>query len=322
MVDVVSIIVAVVSLTGTIIAIIVTTYFAYLTDERKRRQELNKFFAKYKDALLLAAQDLQSRLKNITDLTVMDYYQQGGPHCPQKDSLLLYTTFVVGQYLCWIWIIRQQAQFLQFETLDATRDVTVAITSITAEFGTDQYEADLPNLPFMLWRGEQMAIGEVMLREGGGEISPIGYAEFHKKWTEGGTVACLPPARGGVDSASKIAAYWSGQFRPWFRPIIDGIIMIGDAKAANAEQVPDQRLRRLQHRLIDLIWSLDPKGLGSENKWRARCSSAEKCGCRDCENKNGANVKEWAWCFGAEVSGPSKIWGVVERLRSRVTDAV
>ncbi|KAK4561492.1 hypothetical protein LTR86_004810 [Recurvomyces mirabilis] len=279
MVDVVSIVVACISLVGAVLAAAFTAYSAYLSDERKRQQELKKFFGKYRDALLLATQDLQSRFCNITDYHVMDWYHRGGR---EKESLLLYTSFVVGQFLCWIFIIRKQAQFLQYETDKATRskDLTTAMSKITYEFATDQYDSD--GLPFMLWRGDQMSIGELMLAPGTGEPYPMGYNAFHQKWTEGGKIPAAPQKNAETGEMETHAELWSGQFRTWFRPIIDGIVMLGEAHASNndlehpQEWIPprNQRLRRLQHRLVDLMDLLDPEGLRSEANWMKRCNRA------------------------------------------------
>jgi hypothetical protein len=121
--------------------------------------------------------------------------------------------------------------------------------------------------------------------------------------------------------------YWVGDFRPWFRPIVEGVVAIARAKlraeerkvvaegkekrnerhqeagqmdvsenglspnpggvggslvvppAAISIQVPDHRLRRIQHLLLDLIQILDPKGSRSEAKWTTPCQPAPQCSC-------------------------------------------
>ncbi|KAK5108108.1 hypothetical protein LTR62_008762 [Meristemomyces frigidus] len=265
MVEVASIVVAVVSLISALLAICITTYFNTLTEEKTRERELRKFFAKYRDALLLATSDLQSRLCNITDYNVMDWYDCGGR---QKESLLLYTSFVVGQYLCWIYIIRKQAQFLQYETdkKDYTKELTRAMTKVTGEFGVDDRENR--SMPFMLWRGDQLSIGEIMLAAGPGEVAPIGYAEFCRRWTEDGKVPVVSGMEDDVGQTSQADGLWTGQFRPWFRPIIEGVARLAEAKRAQDRDetiaIPDERLRRLQHLLVDLMKVLVGPGDASE----------------------------------------------------------
>jgi len=82
MVDVASIIVAVISLVGALVAAGFTAWFTYFSDERKRLSESEKLIAKYRDPLLLACQDLQSRLYNITDQGFSIFFRVGGEQNP------------------------------------------------------------------------------------------------------------------------------------------------------------------------------------------------------------------------------------------------
>ena len=91
MVDVASIVVAVISFVGALVAAGFTAWFTYFSDERKRLSESEKLIAKYRDPLLLACQDLQSRLYNITDQGISKFFRMGGE---QKKNLLLYTARV------------------------------------------------------------------------------------------------------------------------------------------------------------------------------------------------------------------------------------
>lgn len=94
----ISVVIAVISFVGTLLTAGVTAWFTYFSDERKRLSEADKLVAKYHDPLLLACQDLQSRLYNITDQRMTDYYYDGRQ---KREYLLFYTAFVVGQYFSW-----------------------------------------------------------------------------------------------------------------------------------------------------------------------------------------------------------------------------
>ncbi|GAB7335357.1 hypothetical protein MBLNU13_g07743t2 [Cladosporium sp. NU13] len=172
----IAIIVAAVALAGTLITAGFSAWFAYWSDKHKRQRELRVFFAKYQDAILLASQDLQSRLYNIADYKITEFYSCDGRF---KDNLLIYTAFVVGQYLSWVYIIRQRAQFLQYETGQTNKRITTAIDAVS-----DEWLSDLHGECFMLWRGDQMAIGEMMTVRDGDQLSPMGYGTFFSKWAE------------------------------------------------------------------------------------------------------------------------------------------
>lgn len=263
----IAIIVAAVALAGTIITAGFSAWFAYWSDKHKRQRELRVFFAKYQDAILLASQDLQSRLYNIADYKITEFYSCDGRF---KDNLLVYTAFVVGQYLSWVYIIRQRAQFLQYETGQTNKWITSAIDAVS-----DEWLSDLHGECFMLWRGDQMAIGEMMTVRDGDQLSPMGYGTFFTKWAECELDADAGRGREKVRSSSEKSIYrgidaadvvdsnaqavyerhgessgkssrleqdfgdspqgkidgQKAQFREWFEPITSGIIHIAEEKA-------------------------------------------------------------------------------------------
>lgn len=322
MADNAAIILSIVSLVGTLITVGVTSWLTYLSNEHKRKQELRKVYAKYRDALLLATYDLQSRLYNIVDYNIAHSYLKD---MRQTENLLMYTAFAVGQYLSWVHVIRQRAQFLQCETEQVDKDLTEAISDVTFDFSTDAYSTMEPT-PFMLWRGDQMAIGELMTVADGHDLGPMGYGLFHKRWcecrketefetingdpsllidvTSDGTVQNLGQRRKQlrqVDDGSELIfkhAQGVSSFREWFRPVVEGVVAIAEAKKdaqpgsnGNVDQVLvqgvsslDQRVRRLQHRLVDLINILDPKRLRSKSMFTKKAARAAMCECRDCKN--------------------------------------
>ena len=280
MVDVASIIVAVLSFVGALAAAAFTAYATFFTDERRRQTEAQKLVAKYHDPLLLACQDFQSRLHNILEWNIAEFLPKAGR---KRDNLLIYTAFVVGQYLSWTYILRRQAQFLKLDTDKGTMRLTKALAGIVWMFSTDSFHSEDAE-PFNMWRGDQMAIGEVMTIKDGDEMFPMGYAAFYEKWMENGSIVDLTDFENAKKGANK-------EFRMRFQSIIEGVIKIGEAKNAKHAKpndksvvVPDQRLRCLQHRLIDLIATLDPHNLRTESSkdYTTRCPRAATCHCMDC----------------------------------------
>ncbi len=256
MVDVASIVLAVVSLIGAIGAASITGWFTFYSDYRKRLSESEKLVSKYRDPLRLAASDLQSRLFNIADQGILGYFNS--PDRRQRDILTIYTCFLVGQYFSWTSILRRQAQFLCFSTDKQNKELAEILGKISHIFATDARYG--PDKPFLLWRGQQMAIGEIMtVKDDIGEdkeLVCLGYAAFTKK----------------MESES---------FRHWFEPIIEGIVTLYEQRGR--ADGTDHRLRNLQHLLIDLISILDIKQLRTANQSFGRCNKSPKCNCSECD---------------------------------------
>jgi hypothetical protein len=118
MVDAASITIAVLSLTTSLAVAIASGVLTIYSDERKDRRERERLLRKYHDPLLLAAQDLQARLYNLTENALMTFLHGSQDH---QDCLVIYTAFLFGQYLSWTYILRQQAQFACFATEERGR---------------------------------------------------------------------------------------------------------------------------------------------------------------------------------------------------------
>jgi hypothetical protein len=252
MIDVVSIIIAVVSLVGSLAAAGFTGWISFYIDQVKRRSEAKALIHKYRDPLMLAAYDLQSRLWGIVQMNLLHYHADE----TKKELVYVYTAFLVGQYFSWTYILRRQAQFLRFSTDTTNVRLNRILDSITIEFSLDKHEAELP---FMLWRGEQMAIGELMtLAEENGQLYCMGFAAFAHKYHN------------------------DNEFQKWFRPIETGLAMLVDARAKR-NPVATYRLRRLQHLLVDLVLLLDKDRVASTIYKQSKVDAAAyECRCFEC----------------------------------------
>ena len=251
MVDIASIVIAALALVGTVASAGIATWYAFYSERRKRLSESEQILSKYRDPLLLAAQDLQSRLYNITQRGFV-----GGGKGENPVHTVQYTSFLVGQYFAWIYILRREAQFLRFDTdrTNLNRAVTGLLNDIAYTFATNSFDAPhdpyLHNLPYMLWRGEQRALGELMAVSDDNQLYCMGFVAFHKKWEE------------------------DPSFRMWFQPIVDGLEPEGDRR--------DLRFRRVQHLLVDLVRVLDPKAIHSDVFTMAYADGAVLCSCSNC----------------------------------------
>jgi hypothetical protein len=241
-------VIAVVSLVGSLIAAGFTGWITYYVDEVRRRADAKRLVAKYRDPLLLASLDLQSRIWNLVQQNLLAYHEDND----KRDLIYVYTAFLVGQFLSWTYILRREAQFLRFSTQKNNRKLARILEALTFTFGTDATEGETP---FMLWRGQQMAIGEVMTKGDGGQLYCIGYSTFSHKYQN------------------------EPDFRLWFIPIEKSI---GWLARERRDPVPTYRLRRLQHLLIDLIKILDEEAEGEGRKRRGYVDAAPACQCDGC----------------------------------------
>jgi len=251
MVDVVSIIIAVVSLVGSLVAAGFTGWISFYIDQVKRRSEAKALIHKYRDPLMLAAYDLQSRLWGLVQQNLLRYTEDE----EKKDLVYVYTSFLVGQYLSWTYILRRQAQFVRFSTDTTNMKLNQILDTITNEFSLDRHKGEDP---FMLWRGQQMAIGELMtMAEEQGQLYCMGFAAFAVKY------------------------HSDPEFKKWFQPIDSGITLLVDA-GARGNSVANYRLRRLQHLLVDLVLLLDKDRVASGQNKQLKVDAAHECRCENC----------------------------------------
>ena len=253
MVDTASIIIAVISLTGTLAASSIAAWMTVYNEERKRNREADRLIAKYRDPILTAAQDLQSRLHNITDSRLLSWYEGSAE---QRDNLIKYTCFLVGEYLSWSYILRRQGQFLSLLTDKSKVDYSNLLGRIVGIFSSDGL-GEL-GAPFALWRGQQMAIGEIMTTKEDGELFCIGFAKFSSQWEQ------------------------DESFQAWFTPLASSITKMAEAYAYR-QVVPDHRMRLLQHLLLELIEMLDPKHLLVDMSRAPPSRAAPNCKCSRAE---------------------------------------
>lgn len=153
-----------------------------------------------------------------------------------------------------------RAQFLRFSTDKKNKELSRIMDSITKEFSDDSPREDV----FMLWRGQQMAIGEVMTLSEGGQLYCMGYAAFTKKCEE--------------DQA----------FRGWFESIEEDIMLLDQARRNGNLDAPN-KLRRLQHLLIDLVKLLNEDMITSAGYKEPKVHGAQNCRCRSCPGDWKAN---------------------------------
>ena len=194
----------------------------------ERQAEAEAVLERYRGPLLAAAFDLQDRLDNLIDLERDFLSAYGGRRNPLREEAIRTTLYRVGQYFCWVEIMRRDRQFLQFREPEHTRFVADLVGEVGRTFADDRYGRD-----FMLWREEQRAIGERMIERQGDEAGCVGYATF-------------------AENYEMTYSRWLGRF---------------EGKLDRETAMSSRRLRDLRATLRSLVQALDPKELRYRRDW-------------------------------------------------------
>jgi hypothetical protein len=210
--------------------------------ERQRKQEdaaevAQRILHMYRDPLLDAAQNLQSRSFNI----VANGYLASFLHCgvPEEERYAReYTVFAIAEYLTWVEIVRREVRFLDLGDEGKNRELMALLMKTQLTIQSDKLRG-----PFRIFRGHQRAIAEVMMVPTGATEGPrsecLGYASFRDRLDE------------------------DPDFRGWFDRLLADVdkLVIRDQ---------DDRVIQLQHDLVDLLDHLDPKMLRIPQNFRQR----------------------------------------------------
>ncbi|MEH2050183.1 hypothetical protein [Nostoc sp.] len=239
-----AIIAAIVAVISAIISIYGQTRVTQLTDRLAKQREAESreaktiaLMSKYRDPLLRAAIDLQSRLFNIRQRRFLQNFYHRSPS--EQDYTIHNTLYVIAEYFGWVEILRREIQFLDLGDLEMNRRLSELFVNITQAFGTASLEPT-----FRLFNGEQRAIGEIMLVSRSQDkltrYECIGYATFVKKMSD-------------------------PEFARWFMTLKSDIEIM-----ANKSKTDEQRIIAIHSKLIDLIDFLDPNYVRIALKYRTR----------------------------------------------------
>jgi hypothetical protein len=234
------IVIAVMSAVVSLISVVITALITYRTTvvahrlqerthERTKAELAEELFRRYREPLLRSAQSLQSRLFNGINRGFLHRYLNCGDS--EDEHYVRYNTvYVLAEYLGWLEILRRDQRFLDVRAMKSTSELFTIIERTLHALATDSLQG-----PFRLFRGQQRAVGEVMLthvESSGSTVNDVlGYAAY-----------C---ARIDADSG----------FARWFGRLLDEV----DAVESEGHS-GNQRLIHLQNALIDLIDLLDPHG--------------------------------------------------------------
>jgi hypothetical protein len=191
-------------------------------EQEQRREEaasLKTLLSRYRDPLLRAAFDLQSKIYNIVAKDFFLKYhdsERADERAYARDN----TLYVIAEYLGWVEILRRKVRFLDLGDDEKTKALEQHLDAVSRALFDDRE----PDPPMRVFRGQQRAIGELMICDGDDDdAETLGYATFSKRLREPG-------------------------FFQWFEALADDIDLL-----AREPKLHDARLRTLQGALIDLI---------------------------------------------------------------------
>lgn len=224
-------IVAIVAAAISAIAALVSAWLAAHTVRAERLAAADQIAFRFREPLLQAAFNLQTRIYNVVNLRFFERFAGSSSPATDREYAFENTLYLVGQYFCWVEVLRRESQFLDPRKRARNRDIAEHLERVRDMFAASEEQ---PETVFRLFRGEQRAIGEVMLdpvapaAQGLPRWECVGYATFIEK------VIAEPMAR-------------------WFRKLRS------DLEILAAESERTARLVNIQHALLDLIRSLDPE---------------------------------------------------------------
>lgn len=214
--------VALISAAVALVSAITSVYAQFGLEKYKARKQAEATLVKYREPLIYAAHELQSRFYNIDQQRFLKKFYLSN-NDSEREYALESTLYVIAQYFGWTEILRREIQFLNLGDVEKTRKLAKQQENIGVLFHSDKDEL---GKALRLFRGEQRAIGECMITIQGDNVSCRGYASF--------------------------VADRSENLRRWFVRLEEDIDV-----TARTSTSPD-RLVKLQHALVELIDLLDP----------------------------------------------------------------
>jgi hypothetical protein len=209
----------------------VSVVFSLRAARVERLSAAEEIATRFREPFLRAASNLQGRIYNIVELNFFDRFLGADSTDSEREYAVVNTMYVFAQYFCWAEIIRRESQFIDPRNDETNRASALGLEAVSDTFADS---IDIQERCFRLFRGEQRALGEVMLvpieasRSGTPRWECLGYASF-------------------------VQSLEGEQMARWFRTLREDI---GEVSRDVANR--DGRLRLIQRQLMDIIDILDP----------------------------------------------------------------
>jgi hypothetical protein len=236
---------AVVTVLVTALGVFLGAWFSVRQARKDRLERAEDLATRFREPLLQAANNLQSRLYNIVRQDFLGRFLTASEASEQeRDYAIRNTCYLFGQYLAWLEVIRRESQYVDPRSSENNRRIVDRLEEVRDRMA----DSDRPeDRPLRLFRGEQRAVGELMLAP---VAHPVGDVP---RWE------CI----GFADFVDRLAE--DPKFAVWFGPLAEGIEEL-------AKLAPDfpPRITELHHALIDLLDALDPRAERVPSRMRGR----------------------------------------------------
>jgi len=230
---------ALVSAVGAFVSVV----FSLRAARVERLSAADEIATRFREPLLQAAFNLETRIYNIVELGFFDRFLGADSTDSEREYAVVNTMYVFAQYFCWVEIIRRESQFIDPRNDETNRASALGLEAVSHTFADSIHTQERY---FRLFRGEQRALGEVMLvpvevpRSGAPRWECLGYASF-------------------------VQSLEGEQMARWFRTLREDI---GEVSRDVANH--DRRLRLIQQRLMDIIDIVDPDARRVPSRLRKR----------------------------------------------------
>jgi hypothetical protein len=212
---------------------VVSAFYANRLKRAAQIEQADSLAVRFREPVLQAAFNLQSRIYNIVRQGFLeDFLLADQASEDEREYAVRNTSYLVGQYLAWVEIIRRESQYVDPRSRARNREIVGRLEAVRDVFAESRALKD----PTMrIFRGEQRAIGEVMMvptepaLPGVPRWECMGYGRF-------------------------VAEHDVGGIQRWFRRIENDVTLL-----AKEHDSPSERLIQVQHGLLDLIDVLDPE---------------------------------------------------------------
>lgn|SRR5512144_1395413 len=205
-------------------------WFSRRTIVSERLAAADEVAVRFREPLLQAAFNLQSRVYNIVRQGFLTRFLAEARPTEDREYAAENTLYLLGQYFCWVEILLRESQYLDPRNQARNRVVTEHLETVRDVFASSEISEPV----FRIFRGEQRAIGEVMLTPTDAPHGPRwecrGYAAFVRQ-------------RGDAEDDR------------WFSRTRKDLVVLLKEPGRHQE-----RLILVQHALLNLVDVLDPRG--------------------------------------------------------------
>ena len=211
------------------LAAIASAWYAQRAERTTRVSAAEERAVRFREPLLQAAFNLQSRLYNVVRKDFLRHFQDSR-RPGDREYTVENTLYLLGQYFCWVEIVRRESQFLDPGSRQREQALANQLEDVRQAFAA----SDHPTPELQVFRGQQRAIGELMLEP---TTAP------HRDW----------PRWDCMGYADFVARVGSEPLNRWFEPL--RLDLEGMRATPGAGQA---RLVAIQHELLELVQLLDP----------------------------------------------------------------